>query len=578
MQRGIYWYPMFKLNTNALPILCFFILSLCFSLCIWAKATPYFQITGITDPLLANIQHRLSELPKETLFTYSSEELTALIEKSMYPYGFFKPKIQIVPQKNKFLLIKINPEAPLRITHLSVNIVGVGRNNSAIQNALHKLPIHLGSTLNSLEYEAAKQTLMNTALEEGYKEASFDKAEILIDRNRYTSEVTLVFNTGSQYLFGQVRFDPTYISPKLLARYIPFHYGNPFSNNAILGLNDSLTSSGYFKSVAINPLPSENLMVPLQVHVEPAARVNYSLGLGYGTDTGPRGQAGVHIMPVNPLGHKFNAVALGSFRENTIKSQYVIPGSQPLIDQYEITGSLSNFHYNSGYSNSALFSLAKKHNLPHFQSVLALNNLQERFHYRYQPNENIFSFYPQATLTWIKKSDLLFSPSGYAVTMDAFIANKNVLSQINFAQASLDAKIAVMLEPIRTRFLLHGLVGTTQINNIDTLPLSLALLLGGSDTLKGYSYNSIGPGKIVNYAGIEIQKETKPKWFLIGFFDTGDVYDPTPHNRLSDAGLGLMWLSPLGPIKVGVAQSIDNHFSPNFSRNPQLVIKMGSDL
>jgi translocation and assembly module TamA len=562
-------------------IFCFFlVISLYTPRLLWAAPAPTFQITGLTDPLLTNIKQRLNELSKDkALSSFTEDELKAQIEKAMYPYGFFKPSIQIVTEKNNTLVIHINPETPLRITHLSVSIVGEGRDNVALQNTLRKFPLHVGDTLNSLEYDAAKQTLMTTALQEGYKDATFDKAEILINKSLYTSDITLVFNTGTQYFFGQVRFDPSYISPKLLARYIPFHYGNPFSNTDILAFNDALTSSGYFKSVTIKPLPPENHNVPLNVHLEPAARINYSLGLGYGTDTGPRGQLGLHVVPVNPLGHKFNAVALGSFKENTIKSQYVIPGTVPMNDQYEITGSLSNFHYKSGYSNSALLSLGKRHNLPDFQSFFAINNLYERFHYSDAPNEDVFSFYPQATLSWIQKSDLLFSPNGYAITLDGFVANRSILSQINFAQTSLDAKGAFMLEPIRTRLMLHGLVGFTGIKNIDTMPLSLALLLGGSDNLKGYAYNSLGPGKTVNYAGFEIQKETKPKWYLLGFLDTGAIYDPNPYRQLSDAGLGLMWLSPLGPIKVAVAQPMENdHFGFDFHKRPQLVIKMGSDL
>lgn len=49
------------------------------------------------------------------------------------------------------------------------------------------------------------------------------------------------------------------------------------------------------------------------------------------------------------------------------------------------------------------------------------------------------------------------------------------------------------------------------------MPLSLAFLLGGSDNLKGYSYNSLGPGKILTYNGFEIQKETVDHWYFVVF-------------------------------------------------------------
>lgn len=45
----------------------------------------------------------------------------------------------------------------------------------------------------------------------------------------------------------------------------------------------------------------------------------------------------------------------------------------------------------------------------------------------------------------------------------------------------------------------------------------------------------------------------------------------------NDAGIGLMWVSPVGPIKVGIAQPMDNHFNRN-DQKPRLVINMGPDL
>lgn len=44
-----------------------------------------------------------------------------------------------------------------------------------------------------------------------------------------------------------------------------------------------------------------------------------------------------------------------------------------------------------------------------------------------------------------------------------------------------------------------------------------------------------------------------------------------------DAGGGLMWVSPIGPIKVGLAQAINSRWQRD-SHSPRLVISMGPDL
>lgn len=38
-----------------------------------------------------------------------------------------------------------------------------------------------------------------------------------------------------------------------------------------------------------------------------------------------------------------------------------------------------------------------------------------------------------------------------------------------------------------------------------------------------------------------------------------------------------MWVSPIGPIKVGLAQAV-NHQMERIGHNPRLVISMGPDL
>lgn len=297
------------------------------------------------------------------------------------------------------------------------------------------------------QYEQTKLKLIDTAENQGYLHARFQKNEILIDEENYTAEITLILDTGQLYYFGQVQFDPTYINPKLLHRFVPFHPGQVYSADQILQLNNELSNSGYFSSVLVKPQISENSSVPIQIHTEPVSKYSYTLGAGYGTDTGVRGRAALHVIPVNRQGHKFNLLAQGSFVQNALQAQYVIPGQNPVTDQYTITGNFSNLNYSAGYSNSFLVSLAQQHRVKNYQRTLSLNSLYEGFHYALQHDTKQFLLYPKATLTFSKTKDLLFSPSGYNITINGLAANKIALSTINYAQTSLDAKAAIRIDP-----------------------------------------------------------------------------------------------------------------------------------
>ncbi|CEK11300.1 Bacterial surface antigen [Legionella hackeliae] len=545
------------------------------SLFLLLAATTTIQITGVKKKIAANIEARLTELLKDKpLNNLSDEELSLQITKAMEPYGYFKPQITILSRHP--LRIAILPGEPIVITSVHIEIKGEGSNNSVIKHVLEPLPLKQGDALNTVKYEELKQNLLNAAEHQGFMRATFEKSEILIHHDN-TASINLILDTGPQFYFGQVRFDPTYISPDLLKRYIPFDYGQPYSTDQILALNNQLAFSSYFKNVSIKPQLDNSRHIPVDVHLQAVERFSYSLGLGFGTDTGIRGRLGYNVVPVNPAGHKFNAAALGSFKENALQAQYVIPGTNPVTDQYNITANLAHLDYDSGASNSVLTSIAQQHTTSRFQRGLSLNGLYERYTYTDQPREEKNTLFPKASFTWLNVKDKLFSPSGYSITINGLGASKTILSDVSFAQASINVKAALTLEPIRTRFYFHSIQGITEINDINQMPLSLAFLLGGSDNLKGYSYNSLGPGKILTFNGIEIQKETADHWYFVAFFDSGDVYMPISKVLKNDAGIGLMWVSPVGPIKVGVAQPMDSHFNRN-DQKPRLVINMGPDL
>ncbi|HIG0326304.1 TPA: autotransporter assembly complex protein TamA [Legionella pneumophila] len=556
----------------------FIILSiLCFPLFAQDKKTGLFEIYGIKGKVLANVETRLDELSQiKPLSQFTSTELQDQINKAIQPFGYFNAEISINNINNK-MIIKIHPGAQIRIASIKAELTGDGAQNPLLRKTLKELSLHIGDPLFSEQYEKAKQNIINSAENMGYLHGVFKKAEILVDERKKTAQITLIFDTGPQYYFGQVQFDPTYISPQLLHRFVPFHPGQPYATDQILKLNDYLSNSGYFSSVLVKPQITDAQTVPVIVHLQPVPKYSYSFGLGYGTDTGVRGKAALNVIPVNRQGHKFNAVAQGSFRQNALQAQYVIPGKDPVTDQYALTGNFSNLNYNAGYSNATLLSLSQLHNVNQFQRALSLNALYESFHYSQQPNTDQFLLYPKANITLSKTKNLLFSPSGYNITFNALGANKAVLSHLNFGQLSLDAKAALTLDSLHLRLYGHTIQGITAINDINELPLSLALLLGGTDNLKAYSFNSIGPGKIITYGGFEIQKEFKKNWYLVGFYDAGDVYNPSIKNIQYDIGGGLMWVSPIGPIKVGLAQAVNNKME-RIGHNPRLVISMGPDL
>lgn len=550
---------------------------LCCSVQAIAESTASFVITGVKGKALTNVEKRLEEVQQsKSLASITPEELSLQVLDALQPYGYLRAQAEVHIVSEKKAAIHVIPGPLTYISSLEIKLTGEGSNHPQLLKTVRDIPLHVGDPLLMQQYNKAKLSITNTAERLGYLHGTYSTSQVLIKENN-TAAITLIFDTGPLFYFGQVQFNPTTIRPELLHRFVPFQYHQTYSTDLVLKLNNDLASSGYFSSVVVKPQITDSTTVPIAVQLQPVPKYSYSLGAGYGTDTGVRGRAGLYVVPVNDKGHKFNTIAQGSFTQNALQAQYLIPGKNPITDQYNITGNFSNLNYPTGYSNAYLLSLGQQHNLSYFKRALSLNALYESFNYSQQPNNYEFMLYPKAKFTFSKTSSPLFSPSGYSLSLTALGASKEALSKHSFAQGILDAKAAYMIQPIRLRLYAHTLQGVTSINDITQLPLSLALLLGGTDNLKAFSFNSIGPGKITSFGGFELQKEVVKNWYAIAFYDAGAVYNPSLKSTLYDAGAALMWVSPIGPIKLGLAQEISQTFQ-RIGTNPRLVISMGPDL
>ena len=96
--------------------------------------------------------------------------------------------------------------------------------------------------------------------------------------------------------------------------------------------------------------------------------------------------------------------------------------------------------------------------------------------------------------------------------------------------------------------------------------------LGGPNTLRGFRYRRVGPRRATDTGGYVIiggvQQVLASLDFVVplsktvglkavAFFDIGNSFDKdefslNPSNLKKDAGFGLRWISPLGPMKLDI--------------------------
>jgi len=114
-------------------------------------------------------------------------------------------------------------------------------------------------------------------------------------------------------------------------------------------------------------------------------------------------------------------------------------------------------------------------------------------------------------------------------------------------------------------------IGTTWVDDFDLYPTSLRFFAGGDSSVRGYTYESLGPlnddgvvvgGKHVFTSSFEYNRRVTESWVLAGFVDAGNAYDDELDHLYVGTGFGFRWLAPFGSLRVDMAWPI--------SENPEM--------
>jgi len=548
----------------------------------YAATSFEYQIIGIQDPLLANVQARLKEeLPNPKNLTVKqiqdwNRQAPDEIRQAIEPFGYFKPNIktQFFYQGDHWQAVyQIEPGPQLHITKVDASIIGEGANNPKLQKLLMDLPIKEGQPFSSTAYEQTKQRLFNGASELGYLDSQLIKHTIAVDRKHYTVVITLQLDTGPRYYFGPVTFQQKKFSEKFLRRYMKFSTGQPYSTAQLLKLQDALNTSGYFQQVWVNassPL-DESHQLPVNVKLVPRPAQQYTVGLGYGTDTGLRGLLGWEWRYINQWGHKLSAVVQLSQIQNGMQVVYSIPGERPQTDQYNITVAAlkNNFPQVSSFTN--LLGVSAINNRKYWQRTIFLNYQLEFFNYNGQPTQTTHLLTPGITWSHTRYDNVTFAHNGYRVSFRLQGAAQYILSDNTFIQGEAQGKYIHGVGE-DGRIILRGDFGYTALSNGSKFAPSLLFYAGGTQSVRGYNYQSMGPGKNLIVASAEYQHRIVGNFYGAAFFDTGNAFNGTPISLQQGAGLGIVWVSPVGPMELTFARALSAS-KPTY----QLQFTMGPD-
>jgi translocation and assembly module TamA len=538
------------------------------------------ETTGISEEMKKNIVSMLDvsvvtqSSPTQIRQYFSSSP--SVVKKALEPFGYFKAVVHYklrYAQGKWIAKFEIMPGPPLRMHKVEIKITGSGKQEKFFQKILQDASLRKGEIFSVPKYNALKRSLFNTALAYGYFDAKFDDARIVINLAPYTSEITLHFDTGIRYKFGSLSFNKNPYDSKFLTRFADFSPHAYYEADKVQSFQQALSNSGYFREVFLDTKVEhkENDAIPIEVKIKPLPANQYNLGLGYGTDMGVRGLAGFERRRLTPSGQRIKTEIQASQTNSNLQASYIIPGAKPATDQYTLSAGIQHENQVLGQSDLQKITASYVKKMGQWQQTMALTLQRERFLLEDLPEQTQLLFIP--SVGWLRswQDDLLRPSRGGRISVD-FLYAPSIFKNPQFFQSRFGFKT---IYPIlkKDRVVFRTNLSYTFIQNIKDLPLSLQSFAGGAQSIRGYSYNAIGPGKIAWVGSLEYQRHIKGDWYLAGFYDVGNVSDNFSEDIKRGIGIGVVWQSPVGALQLTVAQAQDLPGKPisiQFSMGPAL--------
>ena len=571
-----------------------------------ADPRPQILITGASAALEANIQALLSIDGErcdadQALLDARRPALRREIERAAQGLGFYRltHSLDFSRQDDCWALrIDVVPGEPVLFGNVDVRFTGADAEAAApFATLLASSPVVSGAVLNHRLYENLKSSLSALAVENGHFSARFSRSELAIDLARNRADVMIDFDPGPRYGFGTINISPIdELSDRFISRFVPFAPGAPYSTEALVELRESFNNSQYFMDVAVTPQLSSAQSatdaaarsVPVNIALQVRPRRSWTGGLGVTTDNGPRMTGTYEDRYFNRSGHRQNGDVALATMENRANFSHIIPMADPATESLSLSlgyvgqdnDTFSTDTYKLGVSYRSTIDIALlgdewlQNIFSNFQREnSALNTVTVNSH----ESSNLTI----SGINWTRTAadDPIFPTRGWRVFTQLSGASNAFLSDLSFLQLYASGKLVHSLGP--GRLLARMEAGTTLVDGVSELPVSIRYFTGGDQSVRGYPFGSLGAlnalgevigGKHLLTASLEYDFSVRPSWKLAVFMDAGNSFaDFNSFSLNRSAGLGLRWLSPIGPIRADIAKGLDDG-------NFRLHITMGPDL
>ncbi|KVM60232.1 hypothetical protein WJ58_07215 [Burkholderia ubonensis] len=489
--------------------------------------------------------------------------------------GYFSPVVRTdvrTRDGKRSVQIAVDPGPQTVVSSVDLTFNGPVGSEDPKQEAATRFAFSLktGEPFTQAGWDAAKGAALRQLQSRRYLGAKITASEARVDPRTQRATLAVTFDSGPTFTIGKVDVEGVRRYPeKIVTNVNPLSEGEIYDVQRITELQRQLQNTPYYASVAIDVGNDTEKPDQTPVHVKVSEYPYNSVrgGVGYATDTGPHIQGAYTYL--DTFGAAWPLTVSGRLDQIQQYGQVQLsmpPGPRAWTNS--VLASYTNTDVSDTRIYSARVGVQRTRTGQYIDYAYSLMFYQDRLKQNGAGPTMSRALVPQWAWTRRNVDDPLFPRSGNLIHAEAGFAIKNVLTDQTFIRGYARGQQYVPIGK-RDLFVFRAELGGVFTSGSSAgVPASLLFRAGGSNSVRGYGYQSIGnsvagsvlPTKYLTTGTAEYQHWFNRDWGAATFFDVGTATDAWGEKVFyKGVGVGARWRSPVGPINVDLAYGLRNH-------------------
>jgi len=561
-----------------------------------AATTLEFSVVGLQGEQKKNVLAYLGAAPESDQsrlnFVVSAKEK---VEGALQALGYYKPEIEIDLQRTEpkwRLRIVVNAGNPVLIRDISIQIMGAAANDENFTRLTSDIDFASGDVLHHGRFESFRKNLLSLGQRRGYLRGEMVASRIEVEVEADTADIVLWYDSGPRLRFGEIVVDSTLIDDDLFDSMLTFQPGDYFDQARLQEFQSRLQRTNYFSSVIVLPQRGRSLddQVPIAVNLQRAKRHSFDVGLGYSTDTEERMSLTWRTPRINRYGHSQQTRLEYSPINPSGRFTYSIPVADPLTDVVQLWARVEENEFGDIDSRQNELGVKRETKTRNWIYGYSLRELNESWDIGGYSPSNDYLLFGGSVSRRTHRGSIVDPEEGFSQLYTVEGASDELGSDLDLVRVT--AALRYVMTPVpRNRVVTRLDLGRVKIANGDRRDLapSLAFFAGGSQSIRGYSYQSLGDeltvvepngdtktfvvgGDRLVIGSLEYQYYFTANWRGALFVDAGDAFNSGEFDAKVGAGFGVHYVTPVGPVRVELANSVSED-DPSW----RLVLAIGAE-